>query len=112
MEYTTENYVWALEQIKRLSIFRRKGFPETDSEKDTITRAFMKILQDQPGNDFTEDKGQELGVVRVVIPPVTARTSGEQLIEAVIDNCEWFPLPVEFRKIYHEFLNFNTGGEK
>lgn len=110
MEYTTDNFTWACRQIERLSIFKRNGYPETVAEKEVIVRAFMKILRDQPKNEFEEDQGPDKGVVKVIVQPLSARQSGEQLIEAVIENSLWFPLPAQLRAMYEE-LNFNTGGK-
>lgn len=110
MEYTEEDFKWACRQIERLSIFKRKGFPDTMAEKETIVNAFLKILKDQPGNEFEEDQGPEKGVVKVTVEPLNARQSGELLIMSVIENSLWFPLPAELRAMYEE-MNFNTGGK-
>lgn len=104
MEYTDEDWAWACGQIGRLSIFKRTGFPESIADKETIVKSFLKILQDQPGNSFEIDKGKEGGIVEVVVPPVSARESGERLIEHIIENAEYFPLPVKMRQMYSELF--------
>lgn len=78
------------------------------AEKETIVRAFLKIIKDQPGNSFEEDQGLEKGIVKVVVPPLTAKETGELLIDSVIEDSLWFPLPAELKAMYEE-LNFNTG---
>lgn len=105
MTITEDSLLWALGQLGRLSIFKSKGFPVTDAEKITVARAFLRILADQEGNEFEEDGGSATGVVKTVVPSITAMQSGEQLVDEIVASCEWFPLPVEMRKIYKD-LNF------
>lgn len=108
MKYTEDDFTWACREIERLSIFKRKGYPETVAEKETIVKAFLKIIRDQPGNEYEEDQGPEKGIVKVVVAPIKARDSGEALIDSVIENSFWFPLPAEMKVLYEE-LNFKTG---
>lgn len=110
MKYTTEDFKWACHQINRLSIFKNKGFPETVSDKETHAKSFLGMLADQAGNEFDEDRGSELGVVRVTVPPVSAKESGEKLINYVIENSRFFPMPAEL-KAYYEEMNFALGRE-
>lgn len=97
MENNKENKDWATELFLKMT--HKKGFPESIVGLDAEIEAFLRIVGDQPGNEYAE-YDPELGEITRRVPSESGRDTGEWLIGKAIDCCDFFPSAITLRRIY------------
>lgn len=99
MKATQENVDWGYAQLERL--IHMKSFPPTAPSLDAVVRAFLRIVGDQPEHVY-QDYDDELGPIERRVEARTGQSTGEWLVEQILDRCEFFPAPIQMRRIYEE----------
>jgi len=84
MDNTDTNVAWAVQKLQSLAHLR--GYPPNGESLKLVARSFLRIVHNKP----VKYKGEEVN-------------DAEKLIELCGDTCEFFPAPIQMRRIYSQY---------